>query len=618
MSDLRRRLRVASPSPAGGPTDKTKVQSDEDRREKSTQEKPLSAVAQSKVDRLSAASSFVLPPTAVGIILLAFSRVLAAALSMISDCDETFNYWEPMHFIAFGRGFQTWEYSPAFALRSYLFLLPHAATAKAFAAVSGRPAAFFLTRGVQACCAVAAETAFVLAVRRRLGDEVARVTAVLLATSPGMWSAAVAFLPSSVAMILTCFIWALWLSERLGPAIFLGVGVVVVVWPFTGLLFVPFGLHALATGGFVRGMATAIVSVVVWSMASLLVDSSFYGRPVIPALEILRYNVFGKSTGSGGAELYGVEPWYFYIINAALNLTAALPAAAVLPIVAALAWLCHYRSRERGDVQRQSSEVICSALGFCGAGFLWFAFFSCIGHKEERFLAPAYPVLILAAASTVCGATQLLLQGVPGFMRRLISSLPLLFLFATTLLSVSRIFAVQTGYSAPLDIYSSLSRELSVARASHAHVSGTTVVATTKPIHVCIGAEWYRFTTSFFLPHMEDHFSYIRFGPTGLLPAEWNRDLGTSGMPPHMNDRNEEEVSRYIDPEKCDYLVDLILGDGEGDIPRLRKGSWDIVKEVPFLDASRSKQPWRSFFVPGVSSKRVVYAPYRLLRRRRS
>ena len=35
------------------------------------------------------------------------------------DCDESFNYWEPLHFLTFGHGLQTWEHGDAFALRSY-------------------------------------------------------------------------------------------------------------------------------------------------------------------------------------------------------------------------------------------------------------------------------------------------------------------------------------------------------------------------------------------------------------------------------------------------------------------------------------------------------------------
>lgn len=34
-----------------------------------------------------------------------------------------------MHFMVYGSGLQTWEYSPVYALRSYAYLMPHAAVA---------------------------------------------------------------------------------------------------------------------------------------------------------------------------------------------------------------------------------------------------------------------------------------------------------------------------------------------------------------------------------------------------------------------------------------------------------------------------------------------------------
>ena len=39
-----------------------------------------------------------------------FFRVLSVFLLPIADCDETFNYWEPTHYLMYGKGFQTWEY----------------------------------------------------------------------------------------------------------------------------------------------------------------------------------------------------------------------------------------------------------------------------------------------------------------------------------------------------------------------------------------------------------------------------------------------------------------------------------------------------------------------------
>jgi alpha-1,2-mannosyltransferase len=36
-----------------------------------------------------------------------------------------YNYWEPLHFLTLGRGFQTWEYSPLYALRSWAYIVLH-------------------------------------------------------------------------------------------------------------------------------------------------------------------------------------------------------------------------------------------------------------------------------------------------------------------------------------------------------------------------------------------------------------------------------------------------------------------------------------------------------------
>ena len=57
-------------------------------------------------------------------ILLLFN-MMSAFLNGITDCDETFNYWEPLHYLLFGNGFQTWEYSPEFGLRSWFYIFIH-------------------------------------------------------------------------------------------------------------------------------------------------------------------------------------------------------------------------------------------------------------------------------------------------------------------------------------------------------------------------------------------------------------------------------------------------------------------------------------------------------------
>ena len=59
------------------------------------------------------------------LLLLLITRiVIQPYYSLISDCDETFNYWEPLNLLVRGFGKQTWEYSPEYSIRSWAFLLP--------------------------------------------------------------------------------------------------------------------------------------------------------------------------------------------------------------------------------------------------------------------------------------------------------------------------------------------------------------------------------------------------------------------------------------------------------------------------------------------------------------
>lgn len=79
--------------------------------------------------------------------LIIIVRFFAGMYTAISDCDEgnpwqfcrssspsklnlifisaVFNYWDPLHYLLRGTGFQTWEYSPDFAIRSYFYLILH-------------------------------------------------------------------------------------------------------------------------------------------------------------------------------------------------------------------------------------------------------------------------------------------------------------------------------------------------------------------------------------------------------------------------------------------------------------------------------------------------------------
>jgi len=49
-----------------------------------------------------------------------FPGVVLTTISII-----VYNFWEPLHFLDQGYGFQTWELSPVYALRSWAYILLH-------------------------------------------------------------------------------------------------------------------------------------------------------------------------------------------------------------------------------------------------------------------------------------------------------------------------------------------------------------------------------------------------------------------------------------------------------------------------------------------------------------
>lgn len=77
--------------------------------------------------------------------LLVTARLISAAINIIHDCDETYNFWEPLHYLFYGTGMQTWEYSAGFALRPYIYLLIHA--------LVGGPVALVVGKGAGGCAA---------------------------------------------------------------------------------------------------------------------------------------------------------------------------------------------------------------------------------------------------------------------------------------------------------------------------------------------------------------------------------------------------------------------------------------------------------------------------------
>lgn len=357
-----------------------------------------------------------------GLAVLFGVRLLSAAVLMITDCDETFNYWEPTHYTLFGWGFQTWEYSPAYALRSYFFLLPHSVAVSALHAASGsKIAAFYGARALQGAVSWHLERRFCEAVATQFGPATGTTTLWLLAGSAGMFHAATAFLPSSFTMLGVLAIWTAWLRGSYGPAIALAVYTILLVWPFAVLLYVPLGLAALFAPefGLLKVLRWGIGSSLLLGGADMAYNTLFYGKPLLASWEIFYYNVLQDN---GGPELYGTEPPSFYAVNLALNFNGAFVLAAALPVrpdghffspiqciiltwevlaaqvtlpLASLFGSASAEKQNRGLARPRYQLVYLAPL------YIWFCFYSSLPHKEERFLAPCYPLLCAAAAASL-------------------------------------------------------------------------------------------------------------------------------------------------------------------------------------------------------------------------
>ena len=246
-------------------------------------------------------------------------RFLGALLSSIPDCDEVFNYWEPMHYLVYGHGLQTWEYSPVYALRSYTYLLPQAALATVVNALtSDKVKVFYAVRCMMGAVSAACEVRFVCRLQQVAGSDVALLTWALLLTSAGMFHAAVAFLPSTFCMYLVMLAWSCWFGsvasakthvdaiepDGRGPrieyagAIWSIAAAALLGWPFVCVVAAPLAVDAILHLGLATFIRHCVCAAATLLLPSVAFDSFLYGRVTVAFLNILLYN-YSPAHGSG-------------------------------------------------------------------------------------------------------------------------------------------------------------------------------------------------------------------------------------------------------------------------------------------------------------------------------
>ncbi|AGO10271.1 AaceriABL185Cp [[Ashbya] aceris (nom. inval.)] len=508
---------------------------------------------------------------AVLLVALAVLRLYVQPVySLISDCDETFNYWEPLNLLVRGFGKQTWEYSPEYSIRSWAFLMPlqmFLVGVRRLAQAREWPTAtlFYAGRAALGLLSLVFEKNLYLELVKTTNTEVAEMWLVFQLLNPGWFHASVELLPSSLAMVLLLG----YLKDSLRylstdkekpfvSALFYLFLAGLLGWPFVLVLGVPLVLHYVLSHRMIVTLRTGFSSVLVLSMilgCVFAVDSVFYRRLTLVPWNIVKYNVLGTSADSG-PHIFGTEPWYYYVFSLLLNLPVPTLMFALVALLHTNLW-----------------PVWCSL-------FAWLVVFIVQPHKEERFMYPIYAFVTLASSIGFTKVSKLLWHS--KFYRHSFKAAVFAVLICQ---SVLRITALVNNYTAPLHVYSTF--EPSAA-----------------PTNVCTGREWYHFPASFFLPDSH-RLRFVKSGFDGLLPGDFPEEMPLleviSQVPEGMNQFNRFDAGKVVPTEVCDYYVDIMIqSDPEKDVfdPTSMPLGWEVSTCAPFIDATNSSFLGRAFQIP--------------------
>ncbi|KAK6459475.1 Alg9-like mannosyltransferase family-domain-containing protein [Scheffersomyces xylosifermentans] len=521
-------------------------------------------------------------------------RVYSSLYMIIADCDETYNYWEPLNVLFRHFGKQTWEYSPEYAIRDYVYLfiyytigypiqffssnfegLPYSYSYYQFYAIR-----FIALNGFTSY----AEIRLFQTINQRISAKVANWFLFFSSIAPGMSHAGVALLPSSFAMQCNCLGISNGVSAIVGERVdsyvyailwFIAGGII--GWPFALALGLAFGLYTLLNiSNWKNGKIVSIIigciagsSIIVGTV--VVTDSYLYSKNLLVPLNIVLYNVFG---GEGeGPEIFGVEDFSYYVLNLLLNFNIIAILAYVGLVVNPILY---------GKITLLS---VISSVPL----FIWSFIFFSQPHKEERFLYPIYPLISLNAAlltpklfTFVNRVVEKVFPRHQNLQRSFSALSQVVFVLLIFVISFLRIVNLVENYSAPLESFTSISQ---LEPSDHIK-------------NVCMGREWYHYPNSFFLP---DNFRlrFVKSGFDGLLPGDFNesynnlRDI-TSYVPPNMNNKNLFEEDKVIDFALCDYYVDNTQQVGEDEyqiIKRNEEGQLEVDPEWKVLECNKLINP---------------------------
>ncbi|KAF3987709.1 hypothetical protein FT663_03708 [Candidozyma haemuli var. vulneris] len=301
------------------------------------------------------------------------------AISIITffQPDEFYQALEPAHKLVYGYGYITWEWHEG--LRSSLHPWLYALAYKAVGAVVSEDWAVYLApRLMGAAVAAVGETyLYKFALKYTGSVQVATFALAASVLSGWNWFFITRAFSNNLEMVLTTVGLAYWPWNRpngciVKSCIFGFLSCIVrptnaLLWGFLGAGYVVKNLSQplqLASLGLDLGVLFGVICAL-----TALPDLFFYGKFTVPLYNFLEFNVVKNLS-----IFYGSAPWHFYLFQGIPLLLMGY-----LPLWAMSMW-------------RYRNTLLVNTTLFVIIGF------SCIAHKEFRFIYPLYPIFMVHTA----------------------------------------------------------------------------------------------------------------------------------------------------------------------------------------------------------------------------
>jgi alpha-1,2-mannosyltransferase len=570
---------------------------------------------------------------------LLITRLHASIYAIIPDCDEVYNYWEPLNFLTRFFGKQTWEYSPEYAIRSWVYLIPYSLLIYPinwfkylinFTSLVNinipTYTLFYLVRIILALSFTISEIKLSKSLKF-LNKNIPNWFLFSQILSPGMYQASISILPSSFTLLFgilsTHFIIHFFNTEKFISSI--DTELVNLessikdendesqadnVAPRTNMLL---NLHRVSIPLITKSytMATLLISIgglAGWPF-SLILIIPFITYVLIKSLiytpkSVLRNNystlkTFTTYLLAGFASLFFIayfisqfdSLFYKKVTYVSYNILSYNVFNASKLIGPEIFGIESYDWYFKNLLLNFHIFFIIATLNFLTFFntyqliiyklplLIWFAIFISQPHKEERFIYPVYHLISISFAQFMSCET-FKSNFLTKFIKKLLNWFVIL---STIILFLTRVNNLNTNYSAPINVF----RYLSDNSNSFTNIQE----------NVCIGREWYHYPSSLFL-HDNQRLKFTKSSFDGMLPGDFNEPKihnfeglvnTTSTIPKGFNNENRFNSNFIVNSDDCRYLIDINKETSKFDETSILDTSkWEILYCEDVLDIDNS------------------------------